>query len=1578
MNKDNSESAFPEKFAFDIRNMRIDARNENTLLSLTNEKGNRLIQSESYQTIYGSPLGYAVINDRLILFTHNPNTQTDYIYKITNDGNWFDYHILFEGDLNFRENWKQRKPIETLAWYESEDIQKVYWLDGIHQPRMINVANDNQVQSIGSLYYGYDFVQKLELLENVQITQGSNGQFHSGTAQYFITYYNKNGVESNIAWQSPLMYVAYDDRGGSPEDIIPKSFTLQIRNIDQNYDFMRLYCVQRTTLNGEVYVRKVQDFPKGTDPITYTDNGVVGELVDSTYLIYVGGEELVAGCFTQKDQVLFYGDINVSSLFEFPANASENAEVTLHTDTFKIVPEDEFDQALGKYYHHFQQFDKQDFGDTGPDYYQYGKATQGNATISTFKYLETYRFGIQFQYDNGKWSNVIYIGDAKIDYHIQDDPDTVGAYRFAMPSITLTQNFINSLPNKDRIKKVRPVCVFPSAYERDVICQGILCPTVYNVNDRVAGRTFSYGSWFSRPNAPDNIYKVSGMEPEDLDYTIANYPLNPYAVRTPEFKDKGCWAEFRHNHGMPGPNQFNGEIQMQFHNQGGMQEPLLPIWITEDGQTTSLNTPEEVNEYFANGFNIDQSIFTMHSPDIEFNDNIQNIALKNAKLRIIGYVPVHANSGDINVVATNPEKYKAYQCEVRYSNSNTELNTVESVNEISGRTSPTGFYDEKVGVKVDSNYGWFNLINGPYWQDKLYNPHFIGIGTHGSGTSGTTTHYVNTEYIKYGFVIYPWQQHGSLSNDNADDEYSILKTKIISNLKYSRESVFFNPNTKHYGDVGFWTSFGENYDGNDTGLSDAVYIDSTNHFTMLNSPYGNSIGYDGNMDKILAYNKHDWSPRMAVFKTDTKNCTNSAGNWNYVIPDYDTENPISLHPTDDPGGIPSYTDIYFAGYTTPDTNKYIIQDYYYSYNDGVPYSDISLSNDVVYPYLPSNWHSYYYHTPLAQYYIGNYVINEYRINSDQPISMRYKCSPHIVMALNNQNLIVYNGTTRRRLQRCLPTAYYDDNGTSKPINPVQHTSTPPTVYGHTVIDNFVTSKLYYDPHFNDAGQNMQGCMQDYIEQADFTNETHGFYWLAELYRDDISNKFGGTSDEALMNNVWHVCGKAVDIDDNKSPNPILCTEGDTFYQRYDHLKTLPYSENDENQVIEIVSFMCESRINLDGRYDKLRGVDNAELIAPETFNSINKVYSQLDNYLTQSYIRGEDIRKYLPNTVIWTGKKINGENVDIWTQLHTENYLDLEGSNGKINALKTFRNEIYAFQNSAIANILFNSRTALATTEGSPVQLATTGLVEGKQYITNSIGCLNKWSICETPIGLVFTDDLNKSIMTIGDGFDNLSEKYGMSTWVHENTSTAPWDLDFSNMVTYYDRNNKDILFITNDEALAYSIKLGTFTSFYSYGGVPFIVNHKNRVIDIIGNGNNTELWGQNLGPYNSFFGEYQPFGVTLIVNDNPVTDKIFNTIEYRADFFDSNGIYEANNTFSSMRAWNEYQDTHEQFIGNITTMLPNNIKKKFRMWRLDIPRNYGSMDRIRNPWTYITLKKDTQGYNGKMQLHDIQVHYTE
>ena len=71
--------------------------------------------------------------------------------------------------------------------------------------------------------------------------------------------------------------------------------------------------------------------------------------------------------------------------------------------------------------------------------------------------------------------------------------------------------------------------------------------------------------------------------------------------------------------------------------------------------------------------------------------------------------------------------------------------------------------------------------------------------------------------------------------------------------------------------------------------------------------------------------------------------------------------------------------------------------------------------------------------------------------------------------------------------------------------------------------------------------------------------------------------------------------------------------------------------------------------------------------------------------------------------------------------------------------------------------------------------------------------------------------------------------------------------------------------------------------------------------------------------------------------------------------------------------------------IGAVNPILgrPSNLKKKFRIWRANIPRanvagsTKKGRDRMRNPWLYIKLSMEEENVN-KTVLHDMIVHYFE
>ena len=100
-----------------------------------------------------------------------------------------------------------------------------------------------------------------------------------------------------------------------------------------------------------------------------------------------------------------------------------------------------------------------------------------------------------------------------------------------------------------------------------------------------------------------------------------------------------------------------------------------------------------------------------------------------------------------------------------------------------------------------------------------------------------------------------------------------------------------------------------------------------------------------------------------------------------------------------------------------------------------------------------------------------------------------------------------------------------------------------------------------------------------INGAEVGGGTNSFLPIIEIVRKGDTDEsfyreimFGGDTQEALMSNKWVPCGEPVILGNGIGGTTNLhYSYGDTYYQRWDCLKTYPFSSEDVNQVVEIGS-----------------------------------------------------------------------------------------------------------------------------------------------------------------------------------------------------------------------------------------------------------------------------------------------------------------------------------------------------------------------------------------------------------------------
>ena len=490
INMDVQESIQSNQYATYMKNIRLTSLGDNTSLAITNEIGNKEIEIVDIQgnkiTLKGTPIGTCTLDKYLIVFTTDSTGEIpDYIYKLELQQVLNDYKllgtVLYNGNLKFSADY----PLETLAVYENNLVKKVYWVDGKNQARVINIENvkkNNDTQ--------FDFVQEVELKEIVTIKkQNIGGKFPSGIIQYAISYYNKYGAQTNIIYQSPLNYLAYN-KGVTPEETVTCSFDITINNVDTKFDYLRLYSIVRTSIDSTPLVKRVIDIDLKTiigNKCVITDNGQIGDTIDPSELLYIGGNLIYPYTIEQKDNHLFLGNYKTDNLY---IDEKIQKEIRKIIRTNNIIS---FEYSEPIRYENFDSYTKYE-----------GLLNNSQVNLATFKYMEWYRVGIQFQYKNGKFSEVVYIGDYQNDKKPIYDVDDNGYY-IKVAKLALTNNTIISTLNNyiktalPDYKKLRLMIVAPENKYRSIVCQGIVSSTLFNLQDRVNNSPFSISSWSMRP-----------------------------------------------------------------------------------------------------------------------------------------------------------------------------------------------------------------------------------------------------------------------------------------------------------------------------------------------------------------------------------------------------------------------------------------------------------------------------------------------------------------------------------------------------------------------------------------------------------------------------------------------------------------------------------------------------------------------------------------------------------------------------------------------------------------------------------------------------------------------------------------------------------------------------------------------------------------------------------------------------------------------------------------------------------------------------------------------------------------------
>lgn len=547
--------------------------------------------------------------------------------------------------------------------------------------------------------------------------------------------------------------------------------------------------------------------------------------------------------------------------------------------------------------------------------------------------------------------------------------------------------------------------------------------------------------------------------------------------------------------------------------------------------------------------------------------------------------------------------------------------------------------------------------------------------------------------------------------------------------------------------------------------------------------------------------------------------------------------------------------------------------------------------------------------------------------------------------------IVYTDITRyddatwevTTLNTGYPAAIWLNSNETKFLDPT-HTVRNATDFSEIIdINNSHIYTTYYNAYTNSMVLNFigdtwhTGGSYDYdlfdvedLHNAGTADSRRGIP-IVELIR-DISDQYGGNTYEKRLLNGYLPLGSLREI--NTSSNSEFIGDvwvGPLSINRSDGLDNKYQGQMCHYEYVYI--HFVESNHNIYARKDIMQNYKyGLDLNINYRFNRIADnhnlftAYNQIPNVFTQYPVpfNFTTVSNY-PTTVLGSNVKTPNQLLDSWLVFPPNNIKHLEGQYGALTKLHNLAGEILAIQSAGIALLEIEPRVQTVDINNIGIQLGIGDLFYNHKYINTTNGTNRKFTVADDGKELYFYDD-------------NLNIIYNLQAGKLSTLKTVKAILDAypaGPITTSFNNNKAHIYFHYTEFTLVYDLLLQKFIAKYTF------LNSNEWLVPVFDTLYQLDDSGTDVVINTQLTGEYKSSKLVYLLCPDSTYEKVFHNLEYRL----------TGNDFTTIKVNND--------ISSTATLVPD-IKNKFDIHRIHLPRVQNSRERFRGIYIFVELNNTT------------------